>query len=297
MSFRRSGLYRLYAAAALLGASASHASAQDNAATWREIETKYIFGFTEGSGVGLEGEKEIEVITDARFGKRAGRYSASQTKLEYETTPNQFVQLEFGALVAAHNIRNVPDIDDRRQVELSGAFGELRYLLVGRGPASRFGVTLSVEPAWRRIDETSGQRVSNFELETKLAIDTELVENRVYAGFNLLYEPEATRVEGAWERESTLGVSGALAFRVAEGVLVGAEAGYFRHYDGLGFNTFTGDAVYLGPTLYVQLARKMFMTAAWSTQVFGREVENPGLALNLAEFSRHKARLRLAMEF
>ena len=36
------------------------ARAQDNNPTvYRDVETKYIFGFTEGSGVGLEGEKRI----------------------------------------------------------------------------------------------------------------------------------------------------------------------------------------------------------------------------------------------
>src|SRR5215467_3452745 len=49
-----------------------------------EVETKYIFGFTEGSGVGLEGEKEISAETIARIGKADGRYWASETKLEYE---------------------------------------------------------------------------------------------------------------------------------------------------------------------------------------------------------------------
>src|SRR5262245_58010973 len=201
MQFSAQLAHGMCAIAVVLGTCAGPAAGEDNPAAWREIETKYIFGFTEGSGVGLEGEKEVEIVTEARFGKRSGRYAATETKLEYETTPNQFIQIEFGALVASHNIRNVPDLDDRKQVELSGAFGELRYLLVGRGPASPFGVTLSVEPTWRRIDETSGERASNFELETKLAIDTELVENRVYAGVNLIYEPEITRTNGMWERE------------------------------------------------------------------------------------------------
>ena len=42
------------------------ASAQDG---FYEVETKYIFGFTEGSGVGLEGEKEFSVESIARIGK------------------------------------------------------------------------------------------------------------------------------------------------------------------------------------------------------------------------------------
>src|SRR5213080_3330130 len=76
--------------------------AQDNAPMqFYEIETKYIFGFTEGSGIGLEGEKEFSVESNVAIGKRDGRYVASQTKLEYEFTPSQFIQFEFGALVSS----------------------------------------------------------------------------------------------------------------------------------------------------------------------------------------------------
>ena len=50
----------------------------------------------------------------------------------------------------------------------------------------------------------------------------------------------------------------------------------------------------LGPTLYVRFTPKMFMTAAWNTQVWGREVGNP-VSLNLAEFQRHRARLEIRL--
>jgi hypothetical protein len=56
------------------------------------------------------------------------------------------------------------------------------------------------------------------------------------------------------------------------------------------------DAVMLGPTLYVQFTPKMFMTAAWNTQVWSREIGNP-LSLNLAEFQRNPAKLKFAVEF
>src|SRR5262249_14135787 len=44
-----------------------------------DVETKYIFGFTEGSGVGLEGEKEVSADSVSRIGKANGRYWASET--------------------------------------------------------------------------------------------------------------------------------------------------------------------------------------------------------------------------
>ena len=74
------------------------------------------------------------------------------------------------------------------------------------------------------------------------------------------------------------------------------EVWYLRHYDAANLTQFTGDAVMLGPTLYVQFTPKMFMTAAWNTQVWGREVGNP-VSLNLAEFQRNRAKLKFAWEF
>jgi hypothetical protein len=277
------------------------ARAQDTTVIFRDVETKYVFGFTEGSGIGLEGEKEFSVDTEARIGKRDGRYGASETKLEFEFTPNQYVQFEFGPFISAHQISDVTDLNNRNQVAFGGIFGEVRYLLLDRGPSSPLALTLSVEPEWRRIDETSGERVTNFELEAKLNADLELIKNRLYLGVNLLYEPEATRdpdhIGAGWAMESKGGVSTALAYRVVPSVFIGAEVWYLRHYDGAWFNTFTGDAVFVGPTIYVQLASKIFMTAAWNTQVWGREVDNPGASLNLSEFSRHRAKLKVAVEF
>src|SRR5256885_2872420 len=159
--------------AGLLGlCGGTPARAQDRAPLqFHEIETKYIFGFTEGSGIGIEGEKEFSVESVVGIGKRDGRYVASQTKLEYEFTPTQFMQFEFGALVSSHSIRNVTDFDDRSSVDFMGLFGEVRYLLVERTSNSPWSVTVSLEPNWRRIDETSGERVTNFELEAKINAD------------------------------------------------------------------------------------------------------------------------------
>lgn len=288
-------------AALIVGTTDFGARAQDNPVIYRDVETKYVFGFTEGSGIGLEGEKEFSLDTEARIGKRDGRYWASESKLEFEFTPNQYVQFEFGPFISAHQIRDVTDLDDRKQAAFGGIFGEVRYLLLDRGPSSPLALTLSVEPEWRRIDETSGERVTNFELEAKLNADLELIKNRLYLGANLLYEPEATRdpdhIGAGWEKESKGGVSAALAYRIVPSVFIGAEVWYLRHYDGAWFNTFTGDAVYVGPTLFVQISSKVFIKAAWNTQVHGRDVEDPGASLNLSEFSRHRAKLKLAVEF
>jgi len=282
-------------------ASTKPVRAQGEAPIFRDIETKYVFGFTGGSGIGLEGEREFSVDIDARMGKRGGRYFASENKLEFEFTPNQYVQFEFGPFVSAHSIQAVTDLADRHQLAIGGFFGEVRYLLLDRGPSSPLAVTLSVEPEWRRIDETNGNRVNNVELELKVNADLEIVPQRLYLGANLLYEPEGTQdpdhTGAGWEMESKDGVSAAIAYRVVPSVLMGAESWYLRHYGGAWFNNFTGDAIFIGPTLFVQLSPTTFISVAWNAQVWGREIGNPGMNLNLAEFSRHRAKLKLAVEF
>ena len=285
-----------FCSAACLAASFGNAHAED-ASSWRDLETKYIFGFTTGSGIGLEGEKEFTIDTVGRFGKRDGRYSATETKYEFEFTPTQFIQIEFGALGSTHNINSVTGLDDRRQFAASGAFAELRYLAIERTSSNPLAVTLAVEPTARSIDETSGTRVHNYEFETVVNADLELLRNRLYAGFNLLYEPEVTWAStGEVEREAKFGGSAALSLRIASNVVVGGEVWYLRHYDAANLTAFTGDAVLMGPTVYIQFTPKMFMTAAWNAQVWGREIGNP-VSLNLAEFQRHRARLKFAWEF
>jgi hypothetical protein len=273
------------------------AARAEDASSWRDIETKYIFGFTTGSGIGLEGEKEFTVDSIGRFGKRDGNYAATETKYEFEFTPSQFIQIEFGALGSTHNIGGVTDLDDRNQVALAGGFAEFRYLALERTSNNPLAVTFAVEPTVRRIDETSGERVRNFEFETTVNADLELMRNRLYAGFNLLYEPEVTQMlTGETQREATFGGSAALSLRLASNVVLGGEVWYLRHYDAANLTSFTGDAVMLGPTLYLRFTPKMFMTAAWNAQVWGREIGNP-VSLNLAEFQRHRAKLKLAWEF
>ena len=292
---------RLCRTAALLGAGivafgAAAARADDDTA-FHELETKYIFGnFTVGSATGIEGEMAFDSENLISLGKRSGRYGASQSVLEFEYTPNQFMQIEFGPIVSAHDIRGVPGLDDRTTAGIGGFEAEFRSVLLDRG-ALPLAVTLAVEPEFHSLDETSGAKVVNYGLGTKLEADAELIKNRLYLGFNLLYEPETTHNDvGSWDDESTIGGSVALAWQIIPNVAIGADLWYLRHYDGLTFRTFTGDAVYLGPTFFWHISRKVLMSAAWETQIAGHEIGIPG-PFDLTDFSRTRARLLFEFEF
>jgi hypothetical protein len=131
----------------------------------------------------------------------------------------------------------------------------------------------------------------------KLEADAELIKNRLFLGFNLLYEPETTRGDlGMWSKESTFGISSALAFQIVPNVVVGGDLWYLRHYEGALFDSFTGDAVYLGPTFYWKIAPKILMSATWQAQIAGHE-QGINATFDLTDFSRSRARLLLEFEF
>ena len=286
----------LAVAAAAILTTTSAARAQNESA-FHELETKYIFGsFTFGSSTGLEGEKAIEPDTQANFGKRSGRYAAGETELELEYTPNQYVEIELGPTFSYYNISSVPGLDNRNMGGINGVEGTFRFLLVEPGP-SRFAATLSIGPEFHSLDETSGDSVWNYGLETRIEADTELIKNRLYLAFNLFYEPETTtQVVGGSFGESTIGASSALAFQIFPGVAIGVDVWYLRHYDGLGFNSFTGDALFVGPTLFWKIAPKVLLSTAWEAQVAGHEAGVTS-ALDLEDFSRQRAKLLLEFEF
>jgi hypothetical protein len=71
---------------------------------------------------------------------------------------------------------------------------------------------------------------------------------------------------------------------------------YYHAYDGLRFNTLAGDALFAGPTLHIQVTDELILSAAFSTQIAGHAAGDPNL-LDLTNFSRNKAFLRLVVEF
>ncbi len=63
-----------------------------------------------------------------------------------------------------------------------------------------------------------------------------------------------------------------------------------------GFQSFQGEAFYLGPTLHIQFNGRMMLAAAWSTQVGGHATgENFGL--DLTNFPQQRGNLKFEVEF
>ena len=196
----------------------------------------------------------------------------------------------------AIRFHGVDGLADAQGVNFSGLSTELRYLVIGRGPGSPFGLTLVAEPEWGRIDD-AGRPITDLSTTFRAILDTEVIPNRAYGAINLIYAPDYAQSPGQpWLQSSTWGGSAALAYRVTPKVTLGGEAEYYAAYDGFGFQSWQGEALYLGPTLQIQFTGKIMLAAAWSSQIAGR-ASGEGRGLDLVDFPHQRGNLKLEFEF
>ena len=286
----------IFVSVSVLAAPGAFAAPTSTPDPYHELETHYLFGFTEGADIGAQGEQAAEFETTTKWGRRGGVYATLEQEVEYESVPTQNFGYELSAHGFAHAINGVTGATDADGVHFSGLSTELRYLVLGRGPGSPFGLTLTASPEWARVDDF-GQRETDLSTTFKAVADTELIPNRLYAAANLIYSPDVARSPvDPWRQSSTLGVTGGLAYRVSPKITLGGGAQVYGAFDGLFAKSWRGDALFLGPTLHVQFTPKIMLAAAWSTQVAGR-VAGDSRGLNLDDFSHQSGNLKLEFEF
>ncbi|MCK2054023.1 hypothetical protein [Methylobacterium sp. 37f] len=300
----RSAFATLWAAVSLAGGQAllpSGAQAQTlpTAAenlTPGDLDSEHLFGFTEGSDLGVPGEAELEWETSGRLGKRLGRFVAIDSGLALKVPLTSNVRLAPGITFNAYEI-DVPGHPARLSGGPAGAFLETRLRLLDRrtGP---FGLTLNIVPSYSAVDSGSGARARSVGTEIGLLADYELIPGRLVAALNATVAFASTRLDAGDDLALASGTewAGALAYQVQPGLFVGGEARYARTYDGLTLGRLAGQAVYLGPTLYTTLSPHAWASVTWSFQVAGTAIAEPG-PLDLTNFDRHQMRLRVGYSF
>ena len=261
------------------------------------FDTEHIFAFMIGTDVGTLGEREFQTETTGRFGRSGGTYRAVGQEFELEFVPVRNFRVELGSTFATHFISGVPGLDDQRRLSWQGGSIDFRYRFLDRETAP-FGLTFATEVHGHRVDETTAEAVRSFGTEFRLAFDRELVPDRIIAAFNVLYEPEWTRVigSGVMEKDSTAGAALGVLAQVRPGFLLGGEARYLRKYEGIGLEELAGQALFVGPTAYFQLSKRSRLTASWSIQAWGRPAGSTA-SLDLVNFDRHQARLIFGVNF
>lgn len=266
-----------------------------------ETPSTDLFGFTEGTDIAEPGEIGFAFGIEAGFGARPGPFERLTGTLEATIGITDWLEFTPGIGVARTRF-----FDEDRDAAVTNAgiaslSTGLKFRLLDRAQAP-VGVAFKVEPSLNWMDE--GVRGFGWGSGFDLMVDRELVPGQLFGALNFSYEfahfrPRGLNEDGvgfSWDSASEIGLSGALSTHVGNGLFLGAEAAYLRAYEGAGLRRFAGQAVYLGPTLYLPVSNNLELAAAFSTQVWGREAGGEG-RLDLGNFNRHRAKFSLSFAF
>jgi hypothetical protein len=261
-----------------------------------DVDTEHMFGFSEGTDIGVPFQPEGELETIGRAGKASGSYTVLTTtaNLKYPLSP-QF-RIAPGIAFANYSISGVPDLEDTERFSFDHAVLEFRWHPLAR-ESHPVGLTIIATPFFGTVDPTTGLSADNYGVQFIAAIDRALLPDKLFAAVNLAYTLNRTRpwASGVTTDASLLVPSIAASVRLLPWLFVGAEARYLLGFDGLALQSLGGQALYAGPTFYMTLGQGVSLSGAWEPQVWG-QAGSYATGLDVVQFDRQQFKLRLALD-
>lgn len=273
----------------LMPAAARAQDAQAHQAAGAEtLDTEHIFGFAEGSDIGPRGEWEFESFTGGGFGARAGNVDVgNDTSLRYTLTDE--LRLSAGGLLDYFGNRNVPGAAGRSEPSFGGVIAEARWNILNWRTAP-FGMTLSLDPEWRRAGPAAGKPNDSYSAAAALLVDKELIPEKFFMAINLIYSAFFLPLKGGLEHDDSFTIIASGSYALGPNIFFGAE---IRHENLAQNGNLNAHALFVGPQLYARLGATLSVTLAFAAQL----PDFAARALDLKNFDRHQIGLRLAYSF
>lgn len=265
-----------------------------------EVPGDDIFGFTAPTDIGQAGDTGFANENDGFFGKRSGSFSVLASKYEFSRTltENWWVAGSFFSIY--NHAVNVPNIPDVNRFQFFGLSFEIERRVLRRSAGNPFAISISVEPAWARVDGTTGQSSNSLGAAFKLFVDAVVVPDKLFWASNLIWAPQSSEdlnYPGHWVASSTTLASTALTYQVSEKLFIGAEGRFFSAFGSAWPTNNIGNALYVGPTLLWRITDKVAFNTTFQPQVLGHAKGSPDPRLDLDNFQRAQFRAKLAVAF
>jgi hypothetical protein len=252
------------------------------------FDTEHIFGFAEGSDIGPPGEAEIESFTVGSFGATGGNFTiGNDTSARY--TLSEQLRLSVGALTDYFHVGGVPGLLGHGAAEFSGVTTEARWNILN-WRTSPFGMSLSIDPEWRRADAASARQDGNYGVTTALLIDKEVIPETFFAALNLIHSASFLPFGGKWEHDDAFSVIVSGAYAITPDLVVGAE---IIHENLAQNGSLNAHALFVGPQLFLRLNKDVTASMAWAVQI----PDAAARQLDVVNFERHQLGLRFAYDF
>lgn len=274
------------------------------AATPAHADENY-FAYSYGAEGTPKGATEAYLWATDRRGKERGDYNAQDYRFELEQGVTGRL-----AISGYLNFRSVkarglePEFKDvKRDFSFQGINTAFKYNLLSPY-RDGLGLTFYVEPGWSRIDQVTGEKGTEYELELKALLQKNFLDDRLIAVANFTFEPEWEKekeeiapgvTETEWEKELVLEFTTGIGYRIAPNWVAGAEGRYSSVYPdwtkGLNREAY---AVSAGPSIHYG-GRKWWFTATYLPQLSGSP--SPGRSRTLGEYEKRELRLKVGYNF
>jgi hypothetical protein len=135
-----------------------------------DIDTEHMFGFSEGTDIGVPFQPEGELETIGRIGRQAGSYSVLTTtaNLKYPLSP--YFRVAPGIAFSNFNIAGVPDMADAGQFSFDRVILELRWHPLAR-ESNSVGLTFIATPFFGAVDPATSESADNYGAQFIAAVD------------------------------------------------------------------------------------------------------------------------------
>ncbi len=260
-----------------------------------------LFGYSYGSDTLPKGATEIYNWLTLRTGKDQGTYRGWDEMLEIEHGLTDRLQASFylkgrSQRIGGGALEEDPERKLSRSLEFDGVNLSLKYNLLSVYK-DLFGLAVYLEPSYSRIHKVTGERISQFGLESKLLLQKNFFDDQLATTYNLTVEPEWKKVKATGEREKELELehSAGVSYRFVPHWFGGIEGRYHSEYPEYKKREF--GAYFLGPNIHYG-AERWWATFTFLPQISGSP-RTPGRqsGLHLGEHERYEFRLKIAYNF
>lgn len=297
-------MHRHLPAAILAGLVA--VQAQAGQAAERDATAEPDFGYVYTTQIEDPGETEVTLWATDRRGKGEGHYDAQDYRIELERGITKRFQASLYANFASHHVHGLGGEFEpvHRDFAFQGVEAEFKYQLLNPD-RDGLGLAFYAEPGWSRIQDVTGEKGRELEVELKAIVQKEFLDHRLVWAANVTLEPEWEReheeivpgvTHDSFEKELGLELASGIAYRIAPRWWLGVEGRYHSVYPdwmhGLHRENY---AVYAGPTIHYAKG-EWSVTATWLPQLFGAPSKR-GSSLELSDHEKRELRLKISREF
>ncbi len=272
-----------------------------------------LLGYTTGAETLPQGANELYLWNTTHWGKREGSYRADYFRLEYE----HGVTNDFSAAIYLNGYRHrysgspVPgEIDGSlNQTRLSGVSLEAKKMLLSPYKDD-LGVALYGELSYDTVDSITGNKITGWELETKLILQKPFLDGQLQWLTNLELEMETARDHQSdqWESAIAPRLRSGISYRFAPNWSIGAEgwvdmevlnAAADPNEPGSGGWAFDHWDFFAGPSIHYG-SKRWWFTLTYAKQWAGSSEQpdaNNRTDLHLADHERNELRLKVGYNF